>query len=462
MHGAAEEGVPDCAGAAGEAVVVGGRAIDAGTTELNLSYKRLSALPESFGRLAGLTTLRLNNNPLTQPPLEVCRRGVAAIEGYFAALRAQGAVGTHVGRWMFVGYERVGKTTLAKALSGAAFDADEPSTDGVSVREVAFPLPSQPATSLRVSLWDFAGQRVYYLTHQFFLSPRAMYLLLWKWRSGGGFGQAQLFFWLRSIAAQAPAAPVFVIGTHGAGCGAEEAAAMERAREQLRRAFPTLQLQFHIVDSCTGLGIDTLKTALLEHAEALPTTRLDVPTQWLELKQKVADAADAAAGAPLLSLADFGASIGAGCPQVEDALALWHDLGSLLWFREHKELRSVVVLRPQWLADAFRCVITQREATERIRANDGRMRRDQVLNLFRAVTDSARFRLLLLELLVHFEIAHSVDGELIFPYLLPEAAPEEPEPESEAADPSQRLVDVRLPFIPRGLMGRVLCGLLRL
>ena len=45
---------------------------------------------------------------------------------------------------------------------------------------------------------------------------------------------------------------------------------------------------------------------------------------------------------------------------MEDALALWHDLGSLLWFREHKELRSVVVLRPQWLADAFRCVITQR------------------------------------------------------------------------------------------------------
>jgi hypothetical protein len=69
---------------------------------------------------------------------------------------------------------------------------------------------------------------------------------------------------------------------------------------------------------------------------------------------------------------------------------------------------------------------------------------------------------LLLKLLVHFEIAHSVDGELIFLYLLPEAAPEEPEPESEAADPSQRLVDVRLPFIPRGLMGRVLCGLLRL
>jgi hypothetical protein len=54
------------------------------------------------------------------------------------------------------------------------------------------------------------------LVIEFFLSPRALYryLLLWKWRRGDGFGQAQLFFWLRSIAAQAPAAAVFVVGTH--------------------------------------------------------------------------------------------------------------------------------------------------------------------------------------------------------------------------------------------------------
>ena len=108
-------------------------------------------------------------------------RGVPAIAAYFEALRAQGARGVHASRWMFVGYERVGKTTLAKALAGAAIDAAEPSTDGVSVREVVLPLPRQPGVSLRISVWDFAGQRVYYLTHQFFLSPRALYLLRWKW-----------------------------------------------------------------------------------------------------------------------------------------------------------------------------------------------------------------------------------------------------------------------------------------
>jgi hypothetical protein len=365
---------------------------------------------------------------------------------------------------MFVGFERVGKTTLAKALCGAAVDAAEPSTDGLSVLEYEFPLPGSLA-NLQVSLWDFAGQRVYYLTHQFFLSPRATYLLVWKWSWGSEMqlDRAQLFFWLRSIAAQAPAATVFIIGTH---------APFYRRRisddeAELERAFPSLQLRFHFVESCTGIGVDELRHKLLEHTLALPETRLDVPKQWLELKQKVGEAV--AAGelqAPILSLADFRTSIGTDCPQLEDALALWHDLGVLLWFREHEQLRGFVVLQPQWLADAFRCVITQHDFTSRIRAAGGHARRDAVLNAFHAVSDSARVRFLLLELLVHFEVAHRIDGELMFPYLLPESDPEpepehggEPEPELE---PSQRLEKVRLPFVPHGLMGRVLCGVLRL
>ena len=33
--------------------------------------------------------------------------------------------------------------------------------------------------SLINNRWDFAGQSVYYNSHQFFLSPRAVYILVW-------------------------------------------------------------------------------------------------------------------------------------------------------------------------------------------------------------------------------------------------------------------------------------------
>ena len=47
---------------------------------------------------------------------------------------------------------------------------------------------------------------------QFFLSKRAVYLLLWSTRQG--FEHAGLEFWLSSIASHAPKTPIFVIGTH--------------------------------------------------------------------------------------------------------------------------------------------------------------------------------------------------------------------------------------------------------
>jgi GTPase SAR1 family protein len=36
--------------------------------------------------------------------------------------------------------------------------------------------------SFRFNLWDFAGQEIYYTTHQIFLSERAVYVLVWDIR----------------------------------------------------------------------------------------------------------------------------------------------------------------------------------------------------------------------------------------------------------------------------------------
>ena len=47
---------------------------------------------------------------------------------------------------------------------------------------------------------------------QFFLSNRAVYLLLWNVRLG--YEHAGLDFWLSSITVQAPKAPIFVVGSH--------------------------------------------------------------------------------------------------------------------------------------------------------------------------------------------------------------------------------------------------------
>ena len=46
--------------------------------------------------------------------------------------------------------------------------------------------------------WDFAGQKEYYATHQYFLSKRSLYLVLWRITDGVK-GIDEIFNWLVNI-----------------------------------------------------------------------------------------------------------------------------------------------------------------------------------------------------------------------------------------------------------------------
>lgn len=153
---------------------------------------------------------------------------------------------------MFVGKENSGKTTLLKCLmkgsSGpkASFFKNLPqlsaqmrssgdpeaaahenlSTDGIEIREwtvkASAALPDQVAASSAASLrqndvtfctFDFAGQEVYYTSHQFFLSQRAIYLVVFNVTEGLK-TLDKVDYWLQSVQVRAPQAPVVLVGTH--------------------------------------------------------------------------------------------------------------------------------------------------------------------------------------------------------------------------------------------------------
>jgi len=126
--------------------------------------------------------------------------------------------------------------SLAKALISSNYrtagtTSAESITDGIDIAEWTVRTASNE--TIQYSVWDFAGQAVYYNTHQvhlrrplghfpdfrteidrfqFFISNRAIYFLLWNTRLG--YEHAGLDFWLSSISCHAPEAPIFVIGTH--------------------------------------------------------------------------------------------------------------------------------------------------------------------------------------------------------------------------------------------------------
>lgn len=109
--------------------------------------------------------------------------------------------------------------------------AGEGITDGIDISTWKIQRASE--TPVVFSVWDFAGQTLYYNTHQFFLTGRAVYFLVWNIRMGHE--HAGLHFWLNSISCHAPKAPIFIVGTH-----CDQVSASELPVDDLKKRYPQI------------------------------------------------------------------------------------------------------------------------------------------------------------------------------------------------------------------------------
>ncbi|RUS69413.1 hypothetical protein EGW08_022828, partial [Elysia chlorotica] len=131
---------------------------------------------------------------------------------------------------MFVGFHSIGKTSLLQRLCERGRTLQKSShwrdrvnkeegkkqttllsTVGIDINELLLEKRSKGPVVFRT--WDFGGQKEYYATHQYFLSPRSLYLVVWSIIDGER-GVESLLQWLINIQARAPGAPVIIVGTH--------------------------------------------------------------------------------------------------------------------------------------------------------------------------------------------------------------------------------------------------------
>jgi Leucine-rich repeat (LRR) protein len=171
-------------------------------TSLNLSYQAIKSIPSQIENLINLEELILSNcivletisaktSSLTKlkelslvecislktPPPEIVKRGFASIISYLSRL-LMGEVLCKRTKLMLVGLGEAGKTSLLNALIKRRKSNQRPKiTDGIDIKDWIVDLEDK--SQLTYSMWDFAGQSVYYNTHQFFLTSRAVYLLVW-------------------------------------------------------------------------------------------------------------------------------------------------------------------------------------------------------------------------------------------------------------------------------------------
>jgi internalin A len=384
-------------------------------TELDLHGNRLTELPVGLAKILGRSLhLQLEGNPLGDPLPELVQRGNVALADYLRSLPGAGT--KYEGKLLLVGEGNVGKSSLVAALKGDRFVVGRPTTHGIEISAIQF---RHPKLDLDMTLraWDFGGQEVYRVSHQFFFSTRALYLVVWHSRESAE--QDEVVDWLRRIRLRVgDGAVVIVVATH---CK-ERLPDLDYAH--LERLFPGLVAGAYEVDSSDGTGIGTLRRAISKHAARLPQMGQKISPRWSGAREAVLALANTKPQIHYDKFAKICERQGVTGTEIGTLARLLHDLGLVIYYDEDEGLKDVVVLNPEWLTKAISYVLDDRVTTEAGGVLDHK--RLKAIWQDRDGGYDAKYHPYFLRLMEKFDISYRLDDDeyhSLVPQLVPHQRP---------------------------------------
>ncbi len=456
-----------------------------GLTKLDLGWNQIKQLPEflldfnaeiTWQRKEKYYSINENEigveeNPFEEPPINVIKQGKAAIRIYYDQIR-DGTLPLYEARLMFVGEPGAGKTSLMQKLldeTHAIPNEADKSTLGICIRPGwRFASPLHAGTEFAANLWDFGGQEIQYLLHQFFLTSRCLYVLLADDRKQ----RTDFDYWFQAIDLLGGGSPTLVVLNEH-----DYKSITNFDLAEYRRRFPNLSIESCAVDLArkdgqndprfAGLQADIQKKlATLKHVGD------PLPKRWPEVRQTLEQRREQ--GVNHIAWAEFQAVCAQHHIAKEDyqlQLSQYlHDLGILLHFQHDANLLDTVFLNPHWVVKALYEIL----ADKTLETQQGEFDRDWLFRQWQACGYS-RFecgKLLNLMLKNQFELCFPLDdrGErFLAPQLLPTS---EMSPALLIGNLSSSSSGVQVPgtsgslqfryqyaFMPRGLMSRLIVRL---
>ena len=234
-------------------------------------------------------------------------------------------------------------------------------------------------------------------THQFFLSDRSLFLLLWNSRLG--WEQGRLRYWLDIISARAPESPILLVATNAPAGGRPT----DLPLDDLRTEYPRITTNVSI-DNDAGHGIDQLREVIALEAARLPLMGADWPTTWL-------NAADAVRGwnkkhitpAEMWKIMTDEAALAEPGHQQYIASAL-HHLGDILYYKDVPSLADTVILQPEWVNEYISKVLDSPE----VEHSHGLLSRAHVNELWADLDRGMRDHFL--DMMDRYDLSYRLDG----------------------------------------------------
>jgi len=366
-------------------------------TNLHLTNNKLFELPENIKALRGLSRLFLDNNkfknipksfleprkirhidldpsptwqnntiflgsnPLENPPPQILNQGIDTTLNYYAQQETQGTLPLYESKIILVGEPDAGKTSLMKKLINHTYEIpqEEKSTLGVEIKSGwSFTSTKDPEIKMRANLWDFGGQQIQYMAHQFFLTPRALYLLVVDDRRE----LVNIDYWFNVIHLLGEGSPVLVVQNQ------KNYKSTSNFDLDINSYKERYKNDFYIENWTIDLSENDYRFKNFCHRLYELISNLDhigvmLPSQWVNIRKKIEEIQYR----NHISIEEyFEICIANGLKDQKDQLVLssyLHALGVMLHF-QNSEIQDFVILNPKWAMDAVYSVLSNKYIIE--------------------------------------------------------------------------------------------------
>lgn len=141
-------------------------------------------------------------------------------------------------------------------------------TDGIDIMDwkEQVTLENGSKVDVTINTWDFAGQTVYYTTHQFFLSERSVFAVLFDVTDPD---LSRLSYWMKSIHSRIAKPTVILVGTHSDCKEASAPGYMDDVSARVNsicQKYRSSVKALLFVSTKTKMNIDILKKTVLTEA----------------------------------------------------------------------------------------------------------------------------------------------------------------------------------------------------
>ena len=356
-------------------------------------------------------------------PEEIKAQGAAAVGLYIEQLLSQGAERLNESRILILGDKGAGKTCLARRLKNpqANMTTTDESTAGVETTLWTL-TPSDTRSETKVRIWDFAGHTVTHAVHQFFLSERCLYILVYDGRLDNG---SSLEYWLDHME------------NYG---GNSKAVIVVNEKDQHKAQIPINKLKAkYAIESVYYLSIadvqqvEDLRSYIADLISQNPCWNSQlIPKHYYQVKEDLERLFNQSANdkdiKEHIKLAEF-KNI-ARKHDIDDVEQLLKDLNALgisLWYPELGKFGKLV-LNPEWISHGVYKIINW-VANQ---ASSYTISLGQFKQVFASGQDALRYGVeqheFLFSLIKHYELAYQSQFDpqnLTIPHLLNEDQPDE-------------------------------------